>query len=158
MKLTIGQSAPDFSLPDQNGQAHTLAQYRNRWVLLYFYPKDNTPGCTMEACGLRDAWPDFGKLDTVVLGVSTDSVASHKKFAEKYHLPFTLLADEQKVVVKMYEVWAPKKFLGKEYLGTKRVSFLIDPSGKIVKIYDPVKPAAHTDEVKRDLDNLRLNK
>ena len=158
MKLTIGQSAPDFSLPDQNGQTHTLAQYRDRWVLLYFYPKDDTPGCTTEACGLRDAWPDFSQLDTVVLGVSTDSVASHKKFSEKYHLPFTLLADEQKVVVKMYDVWAPKKFLGKEFLGTKRVSFLIDPSGQIVKIYDPVKPAAHTDEVKRDLENLRPNK
>lgn len=158
MTLTIGQKAPNFSLSDQNDRTHNLTQYQGHWILLYFYPKDDTPGCTTEACGLRDAWPDFSQLNAVILGVSTDSMASHKKFAEKYHLPFTLLADEQKVVVKMYGVWAPKKFLGKEFLGTKRVSFLIDPSGRIVKIYDPVKPAAHTDEVKRDLDNLRPNK
>lgn len=155
MNIAIGQKAPDFSLADQDGQAHHLNQYRGSWVLLYFYPKDDTPGCTTEACGLRDAFPDFGKLDTVVLGVSTDSVASHKKFAAKYHLPFTILADEQKEVVELYGVWTPKRFLGKEFLGTKRVSFLIDPAGLIAKIYDPVKPAAHTDEVKRDLKILR---
>lgn len=155
MKIAIGQKAPDFSLADQNGQTHRLGQYRGSWVLLYFYPKDDTPGCTTEACGLRDAFPDFGDLDTIILGVSTDSVASHKKFAAKYHLPFTILADEQKEVVKLYDVWAPKKFLGKEFLGTRRVSFLIDPDGLIAKIYDPVKPAAHTDEVKRDLEILR---
>ena len=144
---SIGADAPDFSLADQNGTMHTLADERGKWVLLYFYPKDDTPGCTTEACGIRDAWDDFKKKGIVVFGVSTDSVKSHGKFVAKYDLPFTLLADEEKAVVKAYGVWGPKKFMGREFLGTKRVSFLINPEGKIAKVYETVKPSEHAAEV-----------
>ena len=150
-KLSVGEQAPDFSLPDQDGVTHTLAQYRGSWVLLYFYPKDDTPGCTKEACMIRDSFPNFRSLSITVLGVSADSVKSHKKFAEKYTLPFTLLADENKEVVNRYHVWAPKKFMGREFLGVLRTSFLIDPKGAIYKIYDSVKPAEHAAEVLNDL-------
>jgi len=150
-KLKVGDSAPEFSLPDQEGKTHSLAQYLGKWVLLYFYPKDDTPGCTKEACAIRDAFEDFKKNNAVVLGVSTDSPKSHSKFVQKYKLPFTLLADEEKTLVNAYKVWAPKKFMGREYLGTLRVSFLIDPQGKIKKIYDKVKPEIHADEVLSDL-------
>jgi peroxiredoxin Q/BCP len=143
----LNSLAPDFSLPDQEGKSHKLSQYRGKWVLLYFYPKDDTPGCTKEACAIRDNLPHFSKLKIDVLGVSVDSVKSHKKFAEKYKLPFTILADEEKKVVAQYGVWAKKKFMGKEYMGTMRTSFLIDPTGKIVKIYENVKPEIHADEV-----------
>lgn len=154
MKLTVGQMAPDLSLPDQNGTVHTLSSYRGTWVLLYFYPKDDTPGCTKEACAIRDSFPDFGALEAVVLGVSTDSVESHKKFAMKHRLPFNLLSDEKKEVVKTYDVWAPKKFMGKEFLGTVRTSFLIDPAGTIAKIYEGVKPETHAQQVLADLKRL----
>jgi peroxiredoxin Q/BCP len=149
--LVAGSVAPDFTLPDQEGTKHTLSQYRGQWVLLYFYPKDDTPGCTKEACMIRDSFPDFRALDIVVLGVSVDGVASHKKFAQKYELPFILLADEEKTVVNLYHVWAKKKFLGREYLGTLRMSFLIDPTGVIAKVYDNVKPAVHAAEVLADI-------
>jgi peroxiredoxin Q/BCP len=151
MKLHTGQKAPQFSLPDQEGIMHSLAQYAGKWVLVYFYPKDDTPGCTKEACAIRDSFLDFEKHNAVVLGISTDSPKSHKKFVEKYSLPFTLLADEQKEVVNAYGVWAPKKFMGREYLGTLRVSFLIGPDGTIKKIYETVKPVIHADEVLGDL-------
>lgn len=147
MKLKEGEVAPAVSLLDQDGVGHTLEQYRGKWVLLYFYPKDDTAGCTKEACMIRDDFHDFEKLDAVVLGVSTDSVASHKKFAEKYSLPFTLLADEHKEVVNAYGVWGLKKFMGREYEGTLRTSFLIDPDGKIAKIFEDVKPEVHAQEV-----------
>jgi thioredoxin-dependent peroxiredoxin len=143
--------APDFSLSDQNGKIHTLASYLGKWVLIYFYPKDDTPGCTKEACVLRDAFPAFEKLNAQILGVSTDTERSHKKFEEKYELPFTLLADTEKTVVKAYGVWAPKKFMGREFLGVLRTSFLINPKGLVVKVYENVKPADHADEVLRDL-------
>ena len=151
LDFELGSKAPDFALPDQNGKLHTLSGYRGRWVLLYFYPKDDTPGCTKEACTIRDSFPHFETLNAVVLGVSVDSVASHKKFAEKYHLPFTLLADEHKKVVNLYKVWAKKQFMGREYDGTLRTSFLIDPEGDIVKIYHEVHPEKHAAEVLRDL-------
>lgn len=151
MRPGIGDNAPSFSLPDQDGKVHTLTDYRGRYVLLYFYPKDDTPGCTKEACAIRDADPDFSVLDAVVLGVSADSVKSHKKFAEKYELRFPLLADEDKKVVHAYGVWGLKKFMGREYEGIFRVSFLIDPEGKIAKVYDPVKPELHAQEVLADL-------
>ncbi len=134
MKLKINQKAPDLTLLDQNGKKHKLSNYKGKWVLLYFYPKDDTPGCTKEACAIRDSFPDFKKLKITVLGVSVNSVKSHKKFADKYKLPFTLLADESKAVVNKYGVWAKKKFMGREYMGTLRTSFLINPSGKIAKI------------------------
>ena len=148
--LTAGTKAPAFLLPDQNGKVHQLSDYKGKWVLLYFYPKDDTPGCTKEACSLRDNYNAFEKMGTIVLGVSTDSVKSHKKFEEKYGLPFPLLADEEKKVVEAYEVWGKKKFMGREYMGTNRVSFLIDPNGNISKVYETVKPAEHAEEVLGD--------
>ena len=150
----IKQRAPAFTLPDQDGAKQKLSEYRGQWVLLYFYPKDDTPGCTKEACVLRDALPHFDKLEAKVFGVSVDSVASHKKFAKKYKLPFTLLADEDMSVVKKYGVWGKKKFIGREYLGTFRTSFLIDPKGKIVKVYENVNPIRHAKEVLEDLKTL----
>lgn len=147
--------APDFALADQNGKEHRLSTYRGQWVLIYFYPKDDTPGCTKEACMLRDAFPQFEKLKVQILGVSADDSKSHKKFEEKYELPFTLLSDIDKHVVKEYGVWAPKKFMGREFLGILRTSFLIDPKGLIAKVYENVKPADHADEVLRDLGELQ---
>ncbi|MGC9602982.1 MAG: thioredoxin-dependent thiol peroxidase [Minisyncoccia bacterium] len=147
MILKIGEPAPSFELPDQNGQVRRLKDYRGSWVLLYFYPKDDTPGCTKEACAIRDNFPDFQELELKVLGVSIDSVESHEKFAEKYDLPFTLLSDEKKEVVGKYGVWGKKMFLGREFEGTLRTSFLIDPEGKIAKIYEDVKPEIHAKEV-----------
>jgi len=147
----VGSPAPEFTLPDQNGTMHSLHAERGKWVLLYFYPKDNTPGCTKEACMIRDTYPEFEKLNCTVFGISTDSEISHKKFEEKFSLPFTLLADTNKEVVRAYGVWAPKKFMGKEFLGTVRMSFLIDPEGNIAKVYEKVKPEFHAGEVVHDL-------
>lgn len=151
MKLHVGDKAPEFSLKDQNGKIHSLLDYKGKWVLLYFYPQDDTPGCTTEACSFRDNLPRFPETDFVVLGISTDTIESHKKFADKYGLPFTLLSDEEKQVVKLYDVWQIKKFTGKEYLGTVRTSFLIDSQGNIAKIYEKVKPETHVQEVLKDL-------
>lgn len=151
MTLIVGKPAPDFSLPDGSDHVHSLRHYRGSWVLLYFYPRDNTPGCTTEACRLRDSWAEFTKLSAVVLGVSTDTVASHKKFVDKFSLPFPVLADIDKKVVTAYQVWGEKKFMGRTYHGTKRMSFLIDPRGRLVKIYSSVKPAEHADEVLADI-------
>jgi thioredoxin-dependent peroxiredoxin len=150
--LSVGQQAPDFTLPDQDGVAHTLAEYRGKWVLIYFYPKDDTPGCTKEACSLRDDFPAFSKQNAQIFGVSADTVASHKKFATKYKLPFTLLADPEKGMLKTYGVWGKKKFMGREYEGISRSSYLIDPDGKIVKVYEKVNPLTHADEVRKDLE------
>ena len=133
---------------------HSLADYKGKWVLIYFYPKDDTPGCTKQACVIRDNLPDFKKLDCVILGISVDSVKSHNKFAKKYKLPFTILADDKKEVVKKYGVWQKKNFMGKSYMGTKRISYLIDPEGKIAKVYPEVKPDEHADEVLRDIENF----
>ena len=147
----MGTVAPEFTLPDQDGKEHTLAEYQGSWVLLYFYPKDDTPGCTIEACTIRDQFKDFKTIGAIVLGVSTDTVASHKKFATAYELPFTLLADEHKEVVGTYGVFGEKKFMGRTYMGTMRTSFLIDPKGRIAKIYEKVKPEKHASEVIADL-------
>ena len=143
-----------FSLPDQNGKIHKLSDYKSQWALVYFYPKDDTPGCAKEACVIRDNFPAFKKLGIKVFGISVDSVKSHKKFAEKYNLPFTLLADEDKKVVRDWEVWGKKKFMGREYMGTKRTSFLINPKGKVAKVYENVKPEIHAEEVLADLKAL----
>ncbi|TSD06184.1 MAG: peroxiredoxin Q/BCP [Parcubacteria group bacterium Greene0714_7] len=150
----LGEIAPDFTLSDQDGKEHRLSSYRGRWVLLYFYPKDDTSGCTKEACMIRDAFPRFEGVHAHVFGISTDSVESHKKFAEKYQLPFSLLADEQKEVVAKYGVWGEKKMMGRTYMGTKRTSFLIDPNGVIKKVYEGVKPEVHAEEVLADLDSF----
>lgn len=153
--LQPGDTAPAFSLPDQDGAIHALKDQQGSWTLLYFYPKDDTPGCTIEACTLRDNFPHFGKMKATVWGVSTDSVAKHKKFSVKYKLPFTLLADEDKAVVTAYGVYGKKKFMGREYMGINRISFLIDPTGKIAKVYNPVKPLKHAEEVLADLEALK---
>ena len=150
MSLKAGRKAPDFNLPDQNGDKHKLSTYKGQWVLIYFYPKDDTPGCTKEACAIRDNWGGFKKLKMQVFGISTDPVKKHAKFVDKYDLPFTLLADEEKKVVNKYGVWGLKKFMGREYEGTFRHSFLIDPDGKIAKVYEKVKPAEHAEEVLAD--------
>ncbi len=150
-----GDAAPEFSLPDQFGAVESLVKQRGKWVLVYFYPKDDTPGCTKEACMIRDGFPFFEKLDVTIFGISVDSIASHKKFAEKHRLPFTLLSDEKKEVVTAYGAWGKKKFMGHEYLGTNRISFLIDPKAKIAKVYPKVDPATHADEVLSDLRGLR---
>ena len=146
-----GDLAPNFTLTDQNGEEHSLASYRGSWVLVYFYPKDDTPGCTKEACVLRDALPRFDGLRARVFGISKDSVESHKKFADKYGLPFPLLADETREVIDTYGVWQEKNMYGKKILGVVRTSFLIDPEGVIRKVYEKVKPETHAEEVLEDL-------
>ena len=154
MTLKQGDKAPEIKLPDQDAKVHKLSDYKGEWVLVYFYPKDDTPGCTKEACAIRDDFDYFDKLKIKVLGISADSVKSHKKFAEKYELPFTLLADEEKKTVNDYGVWAEKKFMGRKYMGILRSSFLIDPKGKIAKVYENVKPAEHALQVIEDLKGL----
>ena len=143
----VGNIAPQFTLPNQDGEEVSLKDYLGKKVLLYFYPKDDTPGCTTEACSIRDNIGQFKSAKMVVLGVSTDSVKSHKKFADKYGLPFTLLSDEDKKVVNKYGVWGLKKFMGREYMGTMRNSFLIDEEGRIEKVFEKVKPAEHVSQV-----------
>lgn len=151
MNTIQGKKAPAFTLPDQTGKPHALKNYAGQWVLLYFYPKDDTPGCAKEACMIRDHFPDFKKLKIIVLGVSVDSVKSHAQFIKKYKLPFTLLSDLNKEVVEKYGVWQKKKFMGREYWGTLRTSFLINPEGKIAKIYENVKPETHAEEVLKNI-------
>ena len=143
--------AKDFELPDQDGKLHKLSDCKGKWVILYFYPKDDTPGCTKEACNFRDSIDKFQKLGAVILGVSKDSVASHKKFADKYHLNFTILSDESKKVIKEYKSWGIKKFMGREFEGTIRNTYLIDPKGEIVKFYEKVNPLTHSEQILKDL-------
>jgi peroxiredoxin Q/BCP len=150
-----GKSAPLFVLPDQDGKEQSLKEYLGQWVVLYFYPKDDTPGCTKEACSFRDGFAAFKKAGVVVLGVSTDPVKSHKKFSEKLSLPFPLLTDEEKKVVERYGVWGMKKFMGREYQGIFRTSFLIDPNGVIAKVYEDVKPDDHANQILSDLRTLK---
>lgn len=154
--LEQGTKAPAFTLPDQDGVKHKLSEQKGNWVLLYFYPKDDTPGCTKEACGIRDNWSAFKKMGVTVFGVSADPVAKHKKFVDKYELPFTLLSDEEKTMLEAYGVWGMKKFMGREYMGIHRVSYLIDPKGKIAKVYPKVKAAGHAQEVLTDLKDLMI--
>jgi peroxiredoxin Q/BCP len=149
--IQINQQAPEFSLQDQDGVIHTLSQYKGKKVLLYFYPKDDTPGCTTEACNFRDNHELLTTAGLVVLGVSKDSPKSHKKFIEKFNLPFPLLADVDGIVCEAYGVWRKKKFMGREYMGIERMSFLIDEKGKLIKIYESVKPKEHTQEVVEDI-------
>lgn len=147
LKLKPGDKAPEFKLQTQEGKSVALADFRGKHVVLYFYPRDDTPGCTKEACGFRDVFSQLQQKGAVVLGVSTDPVKTHAKFADKYKLPFTLLADEGKQVVQAYGVWGEKKFMGRKYLGTHRVTFLIGPDGKIKQIWPSVKPEEHAAEV-----------
>lgn len=147
MPISAGVEAPDFTLPDETGTLRTLSEYRGRPVVLYFYPKDDTPGCTTEACNFRDDYSQYEKAGVVILGVSPDSPKKHASFKKKYHLPFTLLADEEHKICELYGVWGPKKFMGKAYDGVYRTTFLIDAAGKIVKVFEAVKPAEHSSEV-----------
>ena len=139
--LEVGTKAPDFSLPDQNGNVHTLEEYRGKKVILYFYPKDHTPGCSKQACGFGELYPQFVEKGAVVLGVSKDSVASHKRFEEKYGLPFTLLSDPELSCIQAYDVWKEKKMYGKVSMGVVRTTYLINENGIIEKAYDKVKAA-----------------
>lgn len=148
--------ASDFTLPDQHGDMHSLKDYAGKWLILYFYPKDDTTGCTAEACSFRDEREAIAELGNAeVVGVSKDSVSSHKKFADKYHLNFTLLSDPEHAVIEAYDSWKPQKFMGREYLGTKRNTFIIDPAGNIAKKYEGVDPKAHAAEIIRDLKELQ---
>lgn len=149
--LEIGTQAPDFTLSDQNGNMHSLSEYRGKKVILYFYPKDNTPGCTKQACGFAERFPQFTEKGAVILGISKDSVASHKKFEEKYGLPFTLLADPELVAIQAYDVWQEKKNYGKTYMGVVRSTYLIDENGKIVKAFDKVKAADNPEQMLGEL-------
>jgi peroxiredoxin Q/BCP len=144
-----GQAAPDFTLQASNGKTISLSDYRGKNVVLYFYPKDMTPGCTTEACDFRDHHPEFSKLNTVVLGISPDDVKSHDKFTAKHELPFPLLADTDHKVAEAYGVWVMKKMYGREYMGIERTTFVIDPEWKIAKVWPKVKVAGHVQEVLR---------
>lgn len=139
--LEVGTKAPEFTLPDQDGTPHSLKDYRGKKVVIYFYPKDNTPGCTKQACGFRDLYPEITEKGAVVLGISKDSVASHKKFQQKFDLPFTLLSDTELEVIKAYDVWKEKKLYGKTALGVVRTTYLVDENGVIIKAAAKVKAA-----------------
>lgn len=147
--------APTFSLPDQNGKVHSLADYKGKWVVLYFYPKDDTPGCTKEACGFRDTSKLFAEKNAIVLGVSKDNVVSHQKFAEKFQLPFPLLSDETKETIKAYQSWGEKSFMGKVFEGILRTTVIIDPEQNIAKTYPKVNPDGHDQAVLKDLTELQ---
>ena len=149
--LETGTKAPEFTLADQNGEMHSLSDYRGQKVILYFYPKDSTAGCTKEACGFRDRYPDIREKGAVILGVSKDSVKSHKNFEEKQELPFTLLSDPDKEVIQLYDVWQEKTMYGKKVFGVERSTYLIDEDGVIIKTYRKVKAASHPDEIAGDL-------
>lgn len=145
--LEVGMKAPDFSLPDENGVNHKLSDYLGKRVILYFYPKDNTPGCTAQACGFSDLYPQISEKDAVVLGVSKDSIKSHKNFKEKFNLGFTLLSDSELEVIKLYDVWKEKKLYGKVSMGVLRTTYLIDENGIIINANDKVKAKDNPSQV-----------
>ena len=146
-ELKVGDRAPDFKLPAGDGTHISLSELKGKRVILYFYPKDNTSGCTTEACSFRDEIKKFEKKNSVIVGVSIDSVESHRKFAEKYELPFALASDEKKELVKKYGVWKEKSMYGRKYMGIERTTFVIDEKGTIVQVFTKVKVEGHTDEV-----------
>lgn len=145
--LAIGSVAPAFSLPDEHGELHSLSDYRGKKVVLYFYPKDDTSGCTTEACEFRDDYDEYEKAGVVILGVSKDGQKSHTKFKEKYDLPFTLLSDESTEVQQAYGVWGEKSMYGRQYMGTMRTTYVIDEEGKVVAAFEKVKPKGHSQEI-----------
>lgn len=147
MAISAGIPAPDFELQDDTGTPRKLSDFRGRKVVLYFYPKDDTPGCTKEACNFRDDYSAYEKAGVAILGVSPDDAKSHAKFKKKFQLPFPLLADEKHKVCDMYEVWGPKKFMGREYEGVLRTTFLIDENGRILKVFENVRPPEHSAEI-----------
>jgi thioredoxin-dependent peroxiredoxin len=150
-----GIKAPAFTLPDQNGNKVSLNDFSGKNIVLYFYPKDDTSGCTKEACQFRDAFPKFKGVNAVIMGISPDTVESHKKFEQKYKLPFTLLADEKKSVVEKYGVWKEKSMYGRKYMGVERTTFVIDGDGKIKKIFNKVKVPDHDKQVLEALKDLK---
>ena len=152
MPVETGDIAPDFSLVDQNGATHRLKDYAGKKVVLYFYPKDDTPGCTTEACSFRDSMPTVAGKNAVVLGVSGDSVNSHRKFADKYELPFPLLSDPDKAVLQAYDVWQEKTNYGKKSMGVVRSTFLVNPEGRIEKVWRNVKVDGHSEDVLSAID------
>ena len=154
MALKVGDKAPAFKLKNQDEDTISLSGLKGKPVVLYFYPKDDTPGCTKEACNFRDEFPKFGKLKAEIIGISTDSVKSHKKFAEKYGLPFNLLADEKKEVVEKYGVWKEKNMYGRKYMGIERTTFIINSDGRIANIFPKVKVDEHNKEVMEALKEL----
>jgi len=153
--LTVGTQAPEFTTTDQDGKTRSLSDFKGKKMLLYFYPKDNTPGCTKEACGFRDHFNEFRRLGVEILGVSIDAEKSHRSFVQKYELPFTLLADPDKRLVEMYGVWGEKKRYGRTYMGTNRVTYLIDEAGTIIAVFPTVKPATHAEELLAMLQGQR---
>jgi thioredoxin-dependent peroxiredoxin len=147
MTITEGTPAPQFSLPDETGTIRNLSDFAGQTIVLYFYPKDDTPGCTTEACNFRDDYSAYEQAGVTILGVSPDSPKSHTKFKEKFNLPFSLLADEQHELCEQFGVWGPKKFMGREYMGVNRTTFVIGPDGIVKKVFENVKPAEHSVEV-----------
>jgi thioredoxin-dependent peroxiredoxin len=153
MPIQANIPAPEFSLADESGTVRKLSDYRGKAVVLYFYPKDDTPGCTVEACAFRDDFSAYAKAGVVVLGVSPDTSASHAKFKKKFELPFTLLADDGHQVCELYGTWGPKKMYGKEYMGVLRTTFLIGADGQILKVWENVKPDGHSAQILEVLKN-----
>ncbi len=154
MPISAGQNAPDFTLPDESGKYHSLSDYRGKTVVLYFYPEDDTPGCTKEACGFRDDYSVYQKARVTVIGVSPDSSTSHTKFIHKYELPFTLLSDPDREVINLYKVWGKKKNFGREYEGVIRTTYLIDEDGKIAKVLENVVAAKHSEKILEALEKM----
>lgn len=150
--LEIGTKAPDFTLPDQNGNMITLSSFLGKKVILYFYPKDNTSGCTKQACNFGELYPQIREKGAVILGVSKDSVASHKKFEEKYHLPFTLISDPELIAIRAYDVWKEKSMYGRKYMGVERSTYLISENGVIEKTFTKVKPAENPNQMLKELE------
>jgi peroxiredoxin Q/BCP len=153
--VETGKPAPEFDVTDQKGSRRSLKNLRGKWVVLYFYPKDDTPGCTVEACKFRDSLAEIKKRGAVVLGVSPDDEKSHQKFIDKFSLPFDLLADTDKKIAEAYGVWQEKSMYGRKYMGVARTTYLIDPDGKVAHRWDKVKPEGHDAEVLAKLDELR---
>ena len=145
--LSVGDKAPDFKTTNQDGEKVALSDFKGQKVVLYFYPKDDTPGCTREACSFRDGWSKFRRKKIAVLGVSADDEKSHRKFADKFSLPFPLLADTDKKIVKDYGAWGEKNMYGRKYMGIRRVTYLIDEKGKVAAVWPKVKPEGHADEL-----------
>ena len=146
--------ATDFSLPDQDGKIHKLSDYKGHYVVLYFYPKDDTPGCTKEACGFRDNLEKLKKLGVIVLGVSKDTVDSHKKFHNKFNLTFPLLSDMERNVIDAYKAWGEKQIMGRKYFGILRTTYLIGKDGEILKVYEKVNPEEHVSQILEDINKL----
>ncbi|HRN50123.1 MAG TPA: thioredoxin-dependent thiol peroxidase [Anaerolineales bacterium] len=157
MTLKVGQKAPDFKLPDENGKLHSLSDYRGKTVVLYFYPKDDTPGCTLQACNFRDDYLKYKAAGAVILGVSPDDECSHEKFKDKFSLPFPLLADADHAVCEKYGVWAEKSMFGNKYFGVVRSTFLIGPDGTIAEVYNKVSVPKHSEKVLKAVEELQAS-